>query len=112
MADTNTLFKEAEQLKAEGKDQEAIAKLEEVLAEDDTHVLAHSTIAVLHQKLGQHEKAIEHQQRVCELEPNDPFNFTALSVIYQRAYAGTGEHRYIQMAEDAMARSRTMQGGM
>ena len=29
-------------------------------------------------------KAIEHAVKVAELEPDDPFSFTALSVIYQR----------------------------
>jgi len=33
-----------------------------------------------------------------------------LSVIYQRAFAATNEHRYIQLAEDAMAKSRSMTG--
>ena len=59
---------------------------------------------------GKHEEAIRHAQRVCELEPNVPFSFTALSVIFQRAYAGTGDQQFIQLAEDAMARSRMIQG--
>jgi hypothetical protein len=63
------------------------------------------------QKLGRHEEAIEHARQVCELEPNDPFSYTALSVTYQRAYAGTGNHAYIQLAEEAMARSHMIQGG-
>jgi Flp pilus assembly protein TadD len=42
--------------------------------------------------------------RACELEPNDAFSFTALSVTFQRA----GK---IQEAEDAMAHARTLQMG-
>jgi hypothetical protein len=53
--------------------------------------------------------AIAHNQKACELEPSDPFNFTAMSVTYQRAFAGTGERKYIAMAEDAMATARNMQ---
>ncbi len=30
------------------------------------------------------DKAIEHARRVVELEPDDTFSYTALSVIYQR----------------------------
>jgi hypothetical protein len=53
-----------------------------------------------------HELAIKHAEEACRLEPNDSFNFTVLSVTYQRAWAGTQDQRYITMAEDAMARSR------
>ncbi len=55
------------------------------------------------------DKAISHGQRACELEPSDPFNFTALSVTFQRAWAGTQEQKYIQMAEDAMAESKRLE---
>ena len=68
-------------------------------------------MAIVEQRRGAHDKAIEHAQRVTELEPGDPFSFTALSVTYQRAYAGTGDTGYIQLAEDAMARSRMIEGG-
>jgi hypothetical protein len=61
------------------------------------------------QKLGRHDDAISHARRVCELEPNDPFSFTALSVTYQRAFAGTNNMQYIRMAEDAMEQSRILQ---
>ena len=39
----------------------------------------------------------------------DPFSFTALSVTYQRAFAGTNNMQYIRMAEDAMEQSRILQ---
>jgi Flp pilus assembly protein TadD len=58
--------------------------------------------------MGQHEEALTHAQRVAELEPQDPFSFTALSVTYQRAYAGTNNMEYIRLAEDAMERSRQL----
>lgn len=59
---------------------------------------------------GQLDAAIEHGVRASELEPEDSFSWTALSVTYQRAFAGTDEHKYIQMAEDAMAKSKMMTG--
>jgi tetratricopeptide (TPR) repeat protein len=102
------LYDEADKLKAEGKLEEAVAKLEEALAIDESYALAHSALAVVLQRLGRHETAIQHAVRVAELEPNDPFSFTALSVTYQRAYAGTNEMGYIRMAEDAMERSRQL----
>jgi tetratricopeptide (TPR) repeat protein len=110
MADAVTLYDEADRLKDAGKLDEAVAKLNEVLAADSNYSLAHSALAVVLQKLGRHEEAIEHARRVCELAPDDAFSFTALSVIYQRAFAGTQDQRYIRMAEDAMEQSRMLQG--
>ncbi len=111
MADAVALYDEADQLKEEGKLDEAAAKLREAIDLDGNYALAHAAMAVVLQKLGKHEEAIGHAQRVCELEPNDAFSYTALSVIFQRAYAGTGDVQYIQAAEDAMARSHMVQGG-
>ncbi len=91
-------------LKDAGKLEEAAAALHEILATEPKHVLTHSALAVLCQKLGKLDDAVAYARKVTELEPDDPFSFTQLSVICQRC----GK---IQEAEDAMARSRTMQGG-
>ena len=40
---------------------------------------------MLYGKLGRHDDAIRHGLKVCELEPKDPFSFTAMSVTFQRA---------------------------
>jgi Flp pilus assembly protein TadD len=98
------LYDEATRLKEEGHLDEAVAKLNDLLAHDDGYALAHSALAVLLTRLKRHEEAISHAKRVCELEPTDPFSFTALSVTYQRAGR-------IPEAEDAMARAKMMQGG-
>ncbi len=110
MTTTTELYDESERLKDDGQYEAAIEKLTEVLTADDAHALAYSALAVLYGKVDQHEKAVAHAIRVSELEPDDPFSWTALSVVYQRAYAGTNNQQYIQMAEDAMAKSKTMSG--
>jgi tetratricopeptide (TPR) repeat protein len=110
MAEINELYQEAEKLKDEGKLDESIAKLQEILAQDESHVLAHLTLAVVYGRAGKHEEAVRHGQRACEIEPTDPFNFTALSVTYQRAWQGTQNQQYIQLAEDAMAKAHMMEG--
>jgi tetratricopeptide (TPR) repeat protein len=108
MPDVTKLYDEADQLKDQGDLEGAAAKLNEALAIDENYALAHSALAVVEQRLGRHDSAIAHAQRVCELEPNDPFSFTALSVTFQRAYAGTGQMHYIRLAEEAMEQSRIL----
>ncbi len=108
MSDEVKLYDEADQLKAAGQLEEAAAKLQAALAVNDKYALAHSALAVVLQRMGQHEQALEHARKVAELEPMDAFSFTALSVTYQRAYAGTGNMDYIRLAEDAMERSRQL----
>ena len=109
MASVDELYSESEKLKDAGDFEAAISKLNELLDLDETHVLSHLALAVLLGKVGQHEKSVVHGQKACELDPNDPFNFTAMSVTYQRAFAGTQNQQYIQSAEDAMAKSQMLQ---
>ena len=109
MSDPVALYDQADKLKDEGKLEEAVAKLKEALGADPNYALAHAALAVVEQKLGRHDDAIQHARRVCELEPDDPFSFTALSVTYQRAFAGTNNMQYIRMAEDAMEQSRILE---
>ncbi|MBL4884331.1 MAG: tetratricopeptide repeat protein [Planctomycetaceae bacterium] len=104
MADLNVMYDEATALKDQGDLEGAVAKLKEVLTEDETFVLAHTAIAVHLQKLGQNDEALTHAKRVVELEPDDPFSQAQLSVIAQRC----GQ---ITAAEDALARSNTMGSG-
>ncbi len=107
---TIELYNEADRLKDDEQHDAAIAKLLELLELDESYVLAHSALAVIYGKVNQHDKAIAAGVRVTELAPDDSFSWTALSVTYQRGFAGTDEHKYIQMAEDAMAKSKTMTG--
>lgn len=104
------LYDEAETLKDAGKTEEAIAKLNEGLAVDENHVLSHLALAVLYGRVDKHADAVRHGQRACDLDPSDSFNFTAMSVTYQRAWAGTQNAEYIQLAEDAMAKSQALEG--
>ncbi len=104
------MYQEAESLKDEGKLDEAAVKLQEVLATDANHILSHLALAVVLGRLGKHAEAVAHGEKACEIEPTDPFNFTALSVTYQRAWAGTQNQQYIQAAEDAMAKAHALEG--
>lgn len=109
MSDIHDKYNTVEKLIDEEKFEEAIAQLGEIVSQDDTFVLAHLALARVYTKTGQHDLAIQHGERACQLEPNDPFNYTAMSVTYQRAWAGTQDQQYIRMAEDAMAKAQMLQ---
>lgn len=102
-------YKEAEQLKNKGDLDGAKAVLEAILQDSPEHALSHLTLARIHTAQGTHEKACEHAAKACELEPNEGFNYTVLSVTYQKAWAGTQDQRYIQLAEEALARARMLE---
>lgn len=110
MANLIEMYKEAEKLKDEGNYEGAVEKLREIVAEDEKFALAHFALAVNLGRVGKHEEAVKHGQRACELEPQDPFSFTALSLTYQRAFAGTQDQKYIQLAEDARDQAHRLEG--
>lgn len=97
-------YEAAEALKNAGDLPGAVAALEAVVAVDPDYALAHSALAAWCTRLERHDEAIRHARRVCELEPADPFSFTALSVACMRGGR-------IAEAEEALARSRMLQGG-
>ena len=93
----------AEELKNAGDLAGAVAALEALVTEFPDYALAYSALGAWCTRLERHDDAVRHARRVCELEPNDPFSYTALSVACQRGGR-------IAEAEDALARSRTLQG--
>jgi Flp pilus assembly protein TadD len=104
MATREERYEAAEALKNAGDLSAAVAALETTVADHPDFALAHSALAAWCTRLDRHEEAVRHARRVCELEPNDPFSYTALSVACMRGGR-------IAEAEDALARSRMMQGG-
>jgi predicted Zn-dependent protease len=84
MPTPNSLYDEAVDLKEKGDREGAITKLEEAVALDPLFAIGHGMLAKLYVDLAQSDKAIEHAKKVVELEPDDTFSYTALSVIYQR----------------------------
>jgi Flp pilus assembly protein TadD len=97
-------YQAAERLKDAGDLAGAVAALETLVAEQPDFALAHSALAAWCTRLERHDDAVRHARRVCELEPQDPFSFTALSVACMRGGR-------IAEAEDALARSRMLQAG-
>ncbi len=81
------LYDQAADRRDQGDKEGAVAKLEEAVALDPNFALGHGMLAKLYADLAVADKAIAHALRVAELEPDDAFSFTALSVIYQRCGA-------------------------
>ena len=106
MSEIIELEKQADELRGEGKYQEAIAKLNELLEKDPGFVRAHLGLAVLYHHVQDYEKSVHHGEQAVELEPGDAFNVAALSITYQRALAGTGDMRYKDKAEEMLFRNQ------
>ena len=108
MSDLHAQYNEVEKLIDEEKFDDAIEGLKKIQEQDDNFVLAHLALSRVYTKTGQHDSAIAQGERACELEPAEAFNFTALSVTYQRAWAGTQDQQYIAKAEEAMAKAHQL----
>ncbi|MGA2031355.1 MAG: scaffolding protein [Thermoguttaceae bacterium] len=102
MPTVDELYDEAVALQQAGELPEAVSKLEELAAAHADYALAHAALSAFYGKLGRHEEAVQQAQRVCQLEPDDPFNFMALSLACQRA----GK---IPEAEQALGQAMEMQ---
>jgi predicted Zn-dependent protease len=85
MSTVDQRYDEAIELQQAGKLEEAVGKLEALIAEQPDYALAHAALSVFYGKLGRQDEAIEHARKVCELEPKDPFSFMAMSLVCQRA---------------------------
>lgn len=85
MSTTEEMYDAAIQLQQDGHMEAAIEKLKELLAQDESYALGHAALSVFYGKREQSDDAVKHAQRVCELEPEDPFSFIALSLICQKA---------------------------
>lgn len=99
------LEREAEALRDEGKYDDAIARLQQLLEKDDSFVRGHLALAMLYERTGKWDLAVQHAEKSVDLEPGDVLNFTALSVIYQKAFEATRDPVYIEKAEMAKARA-------
>lgn len=84
MPTPNELYDQAADLRDLGDKPAAVLKLEEAVAADPAFSIGHGMLAKLFADLAETEKAIQHAKKVVELEPDDTFSYTALSVIYQR----------------------------
>jgi len=102
MPTNEEIYDEAITLQEEGNLEEAVGKLQELLEQDSDYALAHAALSVFFSKQEKHDQAVEHGRKVCDLEPEDPFSFVAMSLICQKA----GQ---LAEAEEAMNQAREAQ---
>ena len=100
---SDQMYDAASKLKEAGDLAGAVAALLKIIDVDKDHLHTNMALGVFMQKLDRIEEAIKYAVRVTEIQPEDPFSFTQLSVIYQRC----GK---IPEAEDAMAKAHVLQG--
>ena len=98
------MYDQAIALQAEGKVEEAVGKLHDLLKEDPDYALAHAALSKFNSLLQKHDEAVEHANKVCELEPEEPFSFIAMSMICQKADR-------MAEAEQAMMQARSVAAG-
>jgi tetratricopeptide (TPR) repeat protein len=84
MPTANELYDEAVDLKENGDREAAIERLEQAVGLEPRFAIAHGMLAKLYADIAEADKAIAHAKKVVEIEPDDTFSYTALSVIYQR----------------------------
>lgn len=101
MPSSDVMYDEAIALQQQGQVEEAIGKLQELLAADPNYALAHSALSVFYSRQDEHDKALEHAQKVCELESDDPFSYVALSLLSQKAGRIAEAERALMMARQA-----------
>ena len=102
MPSSEALYDEAIAIQHAGDLEGAIGRLDALLDADPKYALAHSALSLFYSRLGKYDEAIRHGQKVCELEPDDPFSFIALSLVCQQA-------GLIPEAERAMIQARQAQ---
>lgn len=84
MPTANELYDQAVARRDAGDKPGAILILEEAVAAEPDFAIGHGMLAKLNADIAESDKAIFHAKKVVELEPDDTFSYTALSVIYQR----------------------------
>ena len=102
MPTNGEMYDAAIELQQKGNLAEAVGKLQELVAQDDSYALAHAALSVFYLKMSRNDEAVEQAQKVCTLEPDDPFSYIALSLVCQKAGR-------LPEAEEAMVQARRAQ---
>ncbi len=106
MPTPDELYDQAIDFQQKGDLDAAIARLQDLVAQEPGFALAHSALSVFYSRQEKYDEAIEHGQRVCDLEPEDPFSFVAMSLLCQKAGRIADAERALMQARQAQAAAR------
>ena len=106
MSTKSERFDQAITQQQQGNVEGAIEQLDALLGDEPDYALAHAALSVFHSRQGNHEKAVDHGQKVCDLEPTDPFSFVAMSLICQKAGKTAEAEQALMQARQAEIASR------
>jgi predicted Zn-dependent protease len=80
---------------------QATEMLQKITSDFPDFALAYNALAAIYKKANNLDAAIEHMEKYCALEPNDPFGFSVLS-----AYCIAANRR--AQAEDALGQANAL----
>jgi len=97
-----TRYDEAIALKEKGEVLQAVELLEKLCADFPDYALPHAALSMIYCRLDQFQESLNHAELVCELEPEDPFSFVAMSALAIKS----GDHA---AAEEALQKAQLAQ---
>ena len=97
-----TRYDEAIALKEKGDVIQAVELLEALCRDFPDYALPHAALSMIYCRLDKFEESLNHAELVCELEPEDPFSFTAMSALAIKS----GNHA---AAEEALHKAQLAQ---
>lgn len=106
MPEKEAMYDDAIALQQQGDLDGAIDKLHQLVDEHPDYPLAHAALATFHSQKENFDEAVEHSRKVCELEPEDPFSFTAMSLICQKAGRISDAEQALMQAQQAELAAR------
>ena len=94
-------YDEAIALKEAGDPDGAIRQLEALCADFPDYALPHAALSVLYSKKENYADSLRHAAAVCELEPEDPFSFTAMSILARQSGDKSAAEEALAKAQEA-----------
>ena len=97
-------YDEAIALKEKGDVIQAMEILETLCRDYPDYALPHAALSMLYCRLDKFEECLNHAELVCELEPEDPFSFVAMSALAIKSGNQAAAEEALQKAQLAQLR--------
>lgn len=99
-----TRYDEAIALKEKGDVLQAVEILEKLCVDFPDYALPHAALSMIYCRLDQFQLSLDHAEMVCELEPEDPFSFVAMSALAIKCGNHAAAEEALQKAQLAQLR--------